>query len=119
MTIATFGDSLSEQMATWIDDVTDGVGGHALAATKLVERHRRYYARRVPGLDAPAATWRWAGCCPFCGGGFEVDALTGWWSCGGCYRRGEAYALEFQLFGRQDARRWEACQQEADWLMNG
>jgi hypothetical protein len=119
MTTAAHAYSLSEQLAIWMDDVTDGIGGLALANMKLVERHRRYYTERVPGLEAPGDVWRWSGGCPFCGGRFEVDGLTGWWSCAECYRRGEAFALEYQLFGRQDPGRWEACQRQAERLMDG
>lgn len=109
---------LNEQVAHWIDEIADGVGGYAYCNTKLLERHRRYFSRRVPHLAASLASTAWAGVCPFCAGRFQVDGLSGWWHCLSCYRRGEVYALEYQLFGGTPSR-WEGCRRDADGLLNG
>lgn len=108
---------VNEWVARWIDEVADGMGGYAFAATKLTERHRRYYAARVRDLAHSLSDMAWPGTCPFCAGWFEVDGLSGWWRCLDCYRRGEMYTLEYRLFGEHDPQRWDACRQSAEELM--
>jgi hypothetical protein len=108
---------LADQLALWIDEVAGGVGGLAFVTNRLLERHRRYFARRVPSLVASPASSTWLGVCPFCAASFEIDGVSGWWSCRQCYRRGEALSLEFQLFGKADPGRWEQCRRHAEAIM--
>jgi hypothetical protein len=110
---------LNELVALWIDEVAAGLGGNAYVTAKLLERHRRYYAWRVPGLVCGLASTAWQGACPFCGGAFDVDGASGTWRCDDCYRRGEAYSLEFQLYGHNRPQRWEACRVAVEAVMSG
>ena len=110
---------LDEQVVHWIDGLAEGLGGHALAAGRLMERHRRYYGARVPGfMELPGDT-AWWGECPCCDGLLAIDGLTGWWICAGCMRRGEVFTMEYLLHGCNEPQRWALCQRTAETLMAG
>lgn len=109
--------SMADQPVTWLDEIADGVGCHAVATARLLERHQRYYAQRVPDLMVLSGDKAWWGDCPLCAQLFAVDGLTGWWLCTGCGRQGEMFTLEFLLHGQEDPARWAACQQTAEALM--
>lgn len=66
---------------------------------QLYLRHLCYYSERIPDLTPIEGAPAWQGRCPLCGGPCDINALSGWWSCSGCGRQGEAYTLEYLLHG--------------------
>lgn len=102
-------DDLCYNLALMCDERFDGVCGSAFAFVKLYDRHLAYFSARLPTLRTIPASCTWEATCPFCAGRFEIDALSGWWSCSGCARRGEPFGLEYMLYSRGNPDAWQAC----------
>ncbi len=112
------GLELCDQMAVWSDEMWQGVGGCAFALVRLYERHLAYFSARVPELKTVLDASTWEGSCPFCGGHLTVDAVSAWWQCEGCSRRGEPLAMEYQLAGGEPGA-WSRCCATVSMLMDG
>lgn len=110
--------SLYDGPAPWFGvHVTNASAEYCLL--KLYIRHLSYFSARVAQMRPVEGTKTWLACCPFCDGAFAIDALSGWWTCAGCGQQGEAYTLEFVLFGENLPERWEDCRRQAEQLMAG
>lgn len=115
---AQSGLELCEQMAIWSDEMWQGVGGCAFALVRLYERHLAFFSARLPDLRTMPDSCTWEATCPFCSGHLAVDAVSAWWQCEGCSRRGEPLAMEYQLHGRGPAD-WSRCCEAVSMLMDG
>lgn len=86
---------------------------------KSYVRHLGYYTARVSDVHPVEGTRTWQGRCPFCEGPLRIDALSGWSNCLVCGYQGDAYTLEFLLFGDHAPERWDDCVRQAEALMGG
>lgn len=109
----------SERVVSWFDRLgrEHGCDGHSLF--QLYARYVSYYAARIPTLHVVPGEPNWRGDCPFCVHELLINTMTGWWSCCGCRRQGEVYAMEYLLCGEEDPASWDDCRRSADALMEG